>query len=243
MGKHGLPLDKHTVVHNFDISGKKTKRSHLHQGYPKTFSQICFYLCSSHSKVFVVYLCISGLYMKWLTPHACTLGLKSLGMLRFRPTLRWRCGRNGGRSRESEWQGLEFWPLLASVTKSCIMFAYTVTSRVRPGHRKPRRLNKLISCPLNNTSASFCCFTEVLFSYRTRGCSCILSQGACQRLFCYFYLVFGHFRWELVSSAFICHLFLCLAFLSSHKAKGWVAWIFFFYFIFLVSKLRIIIDA
>lgn len=186
----------------------KNKRSHLHQGCPKTFSQICFYLCSSHSKVFVVCSCISGLYMKWLTPHACTLGLKSLGMLR------WRRGRNGGRSRESEWQGLEFWPLLASVTKSCIMFASTVTSRVRPGHRKPRGLNKLISSPLNNTSASFCCFTEVLFSYRTRGCSCILSQGACQRFFVIFIWssdIFGGSWWAQLSFVtYFCVLHFCL---------------------------------
>lgn len=142
-GKHDLPLDKHTVVHLriYSMSTiltflEKNKRSHLHQGYPKTFSQICFYLCSSHSNVFVVYFCISGPYMIRLTPHACTLGLKSLGMLRFRLTFRYRRGRN----RESGWQGLEFWPLLASVTKSCIMFASMVTSRVRPGHRKPHKV-------------------------------------------------------------------------------------------------------
>ncbi len=93
-GKHELPLDKHTVVYlrnyvqNFDISGeKKPEKSHLHQGDPKTFSQICFYLCSSHNNVFVVFLFISVPSVMRRTPHTCTLGLKSLGMLQFRPTM------------------------------------------------------------------------------------------------------------------------------------------------------------
>ncbi len=99
------------------------------------------------------------------------------------------------------------------------MFASTVTSRVRPGHRKPHRLNKLISSPLNNTSASFCCFTEVLFSYRTRGCSCILSQGACQRFFGFqtFLMVTGEL--SFCSSC----IFVSCIFVSSYKANGWVA--------------------
>ncbi len=95
------------------------------------------------------------------------------------------------------------------------MFASTVTSRVRPGHRKPHRLNKLISSPLNNTSASFCCFTEVLFSYRTRGCSCILSQGACQRVF------FSDIFEVAVELLCFSRIFVSCIFVS-YKANGWV---------------------
>lgn len=49
--------------------------------------------CSSHSNVFAVCF-FSGPCVIRLTPHACTLGLKSLGMLWFRPTF-------GCRARES----------------------------------------------------------------------------------------------------------------------------------------------
>lgn len=129
----------------------------------------------------------------------------------------------------SELHGLEFWPLLASVTKRCIMFASTVTSRVRPGHRS----NKLISSPLNNTSARFCCFTEVLFSYQTHGCSCILSQGACQGFNVFFFFWFsdifdGSWWAQLSFFAYFCVLrVFCLCVCVSYKANGWVAWFLF----------------